>query len=64
MSPQVYYLRFATTQELSQLDLAREAGKILHRHGPIPTSEPKSFSVEAVGEMRGGSSWDLTGVYT
>ncbi|OAA56798.1 NAD(P)-binding domain protein [Cordyceps fumosorosea ARSEF 2679] len=57
-----YY--FATTQELSQLDLAKAAGEILHKHGLIPAAEPKSLSVADVREMRGGSSWGPMGVYT
>ncbi|KAJ6790347.1 hypothetical protein PWT90_10334 [Aphanocladium album] len=57
-----YY--FATGQELSQLDLAKAAGEILHKHGLIPTKEPKSLTVNDVREMRGGSSWEPMGVYT
>ncbi|KAJ5689314.1 nucleoside-diphosphate-sugar epimerase [Penicillium macrosclerotiorum] len=57
-----YY--FVTSQELSQLDLARETGRILYTHGLIPTSEPKSLSIETVREMRDGSSWEPMGVYT
>lgn len=59
---QGYY--FASSQEVSQLDLAQEAGKILHAHGLIPTEQPKSLSIETVREMRGGSSWEPMGVYT
>ena len=59
---QGYY--FASSQEISQLDLAREAGRTLHAHGLIPTEEPKRLSVETVREMRGGSSWEPMGLYT
>jgi hypothetical protein len=51
---QGYY--FASSQEISQLDLAREAGRILHTHGLIPTDEPKRLSIETVREMRDGLS--------
>ncbi|KAI1481938.1 NAD(P)-binding protein [Daldinia eschscholtzii] len=57
-----YY--FASSQEVSQFDLAKEASRILHFHGLIPTAEPKSLSIETVREMRGGSSWEPMGVYT
>lgn len=49
---------------MSQFDLAKEASRILHAHGLIPTAEPKSLSANTVREMRGGSSWEPMGVYT
>ena len=48
---QGYYV--VSSQEISQLDLARAAGRTLNAHGLIPTEGPKSLSFETVREMRG-----------
>lgn len=44
-----YY--FAGTQEHSQLDLAIEAGKILHKHGVVSDPEPIQVSLEKLDTM-------------
>ncbi|KAF1941140.1 NAD(P)-binding protein [Clathrospora elynae] len=44
-----YY--FAGTQEHSQLDVAKEAGKILHKHGVIKDAEPVQVSLEQLDSM-------------
>jgi len=59
---QGYY--FVSSQEISQLDLARAVGRTLNAHSLIPTEVPKSLSVETVRQMRGPSSWEPMGVYT
>lgn len=51
---QGYY--FASSWEISQRDLTREAGRILHAHGLVPIKELKRLGIETVGKMRGGSS--------
>ena len=43
---QGYY--FASSQEASQVDIARATAKILQKHGIIQTSEPKQLSLDQV----------------
>ncbi|RMZ73607.1 nucleoside-diphosphate-sugar epimerase [Pyrenophora seminiperda CCB06] len=44
-----YY--FAATQEHSQLDLARETGRILHQHGVINDAQPVRVGLEQLDTM-------------
>jgi nucleoside-diphosphate-sugar epimerase len=55
---------FAESQEASQIELAKHAGKILAAKGLIPSAEPKVLPLDVVREMRGGSSWEPMGIYT
>ncbi|CAG8980133.1 hypothetical protein HYALB_00011666 [Hymenoscyphus albidus] len=57
-----YY--FAATQEATQKEMARFAGKILKSHGLIKTEEPVQLSLETITEMRDGSDWHYMGLYT
>ncbi|KAF2175102.1 NAD(P)-binding protein [Zopfia rhizophila CBS 207.26] len=49
-----YY--FASTQEISQLDLAKATGKILKKHNIIDNEEPVQISLEQVDAMLKGRS--------
>jgi hypothetical protein len=48
---QGYY--FASTQEASQIDIAKAVGKILSTHGLLEATEPKTMSLEQVNGMLG-----------
>ncbi|KAF8216551.1 NAD(P)-binding protein [Mycena galopus ATCC 62051] len=49
-----YY--FASSQEASQIDMARAAGKILKAHGRLDTAEPKGVSLDTVKGMMSEAS--------
>ncbi|TKX27209.1 NAD dependent epimerase-like protein 3 [Elsinoe australis] len=57
-----YY--FAESQEASQKEMAKHAGKILKARGLVAQAEPVQLSIDTVREMRGGSSWEPMGIYT
>lgn len=44
--------------------MAKAAGRILHSYDLIKADQPKKLSLEAVRNMRGGSSWEPMGLYT
>lgn len=50
-----YY--FAASQEHTSLDFAREAGKVLQKHGALQTAEPKQVPLEQIDGML--SDWGL-----
>ncbi|KAK5687720.1 hypothetical protein LTS10_001860 [Elasticomyces elasticus] len=57
-----YY--FASSQEVSQKDIAIEAGKLLHAHGLLSTVEPKKLTLNEVsGLMEGHPYYPMIGTY-
>ncbi|KAK5732235.1 hypothetical protein LTR17_010681 [Elasticomyces elasticus] len=57
-----YY--FASSQEVSQKDIAIEAGKLLHAHGLLSTAEPKKLTLNEVsGLMEGHPYYPMIGTY-
>ncbi|KAK4892309.1 hypothetical protein LTR27_009143 [Elasticomyces elasticus] len=57
-----YY--FASSQEVSQKDIAIEAGKLLHAHGLLNTAEPKKLTLKEIsGLMEGHIYYPMIGTY-
>ncbi|KAF2238636.1 NAD(P)-binding protein [Viridothelium virens] len=55
-----YY--FASSQEASQLDIAKATGRVLHKHGLISSSEPQQLPLDQVDGMV--SSWGIPHIAT
>lgn len=56
-----YY--FASSQEASQIDIAKATGKILKSHGRIQDAEPKQLPLETVSDMIKRPSGKTIGTY-
>ncbi|KAK5712105.1 hypothetical protein LTR15_012174 [Elasticomyces elasticus] len=57
-----YY--FASSQEVSQKDIAIEAGKLLHAHGLLSTAESKKLTLSEIGGlMKGHIYYPMIGTY-
>lgn len=58
---QGYY--FASSQEASQIDIAKAAGTILKSHGIIESGEPRAISLEEVDATMGDYGYPHIGTY-